>query len=268
MVAVLVVLVVVLAGTTIYFALSKNAFAPSSSQTAPAESMAGKIPAATNQTPAQGQNTTTSNLNPKIKSLDNKWNLYTNEQLGFSIKIPKQIYMGIVPEYKGNCPDKEGVNVFEDEKFVYISEEYSYSSKQEQCKRTNLESAEARNKAGTDSSGYMAGGWFINTDNAKNDQELLRFIKENLGDDCIIGAKKADQYQPEAFDITIGNKPQGECIMNFSYKFLYSPKAGKLVEVSMGQDRGFLLSPYTDEAFADTKSADEDMINSLRLLGI
>lgn len=59
---VLVVLVVVLAGTTIFFAAQKYAYAPSTDQPVPAQSenLAGKIPAATSPTATQGQAATNS----------------------------------------------------------------------------------------------------------------------------------------------------------------------------------------------------------------
>jgi len=88
-VAVLVALVVVLAGTTVYFALNRSTYAPSMSQTVPAEnqSLAGKLPATTNQTTTNNQTATTNETA--------NWKTYTNNTYKFSITYP------------GDCTPKE-----------------------------------------------------------------------------------------------------------------------------------------------------------------
>lgn len=258
--AVLVALVVVLAGMTIYFAVSRNTFAPSASQPVPSQSMAGKIPATTNQTATQNQATTTSNLNPKIKPLDDKWNLYTNEQLGFSIKIPKQIYMGITPESKGNCPEKEAVNVFEDGNSIDISGEYAYSAKLEKCVKTD--SIKSNYASSYDAEGYDPDRWPIIVNKAENEQDILGFIKEISGGSCTKFTQTND-VQPGVSRIII-NTDGKNCIMNFSYFIWYG--YGKLVYLSTGQAERFLLSPFNDEPFAKNNFADEEMTRSFRII--
>ena len=73
-VAVLVTLVVILAGTTIYFAISKNSFVPAVDQSVQNQSMAGKLPATINQTPSANETAS--------------WKTYTNTEYKFSIQYP------------------------------------------------------------------------------------------------------------------------------------------------------------------------------------
>jgi len=243
---ILVALVVVLVGTTIYFAAQKYAYVPSVSQptSTQTESLAGKIPGTANQQTApttQHQTSTISSLNPKIRSLDDKWNLYTNEQLGFSIKIPKQVDTGITEEeFRGNCPETEAVNVFEDRKYVYIASEYSYygnAPNSERCKKTNLEILKTRWQTGEDQN-YTPTSLLIVTGEAKNDQEIEKFIKDNIGSDCKGFEKKAstDFHQQGVLDLTIKSNSDGYCIMNFRYDFKYDPFSRKIVYTIIGHD--------------------------------
>jgi|GEM_PF-977573 hypothetical protein len=124
-VGILIALIVVLAGTTIYFATSKNTYAPSVGQPFPAQtqSMAGKIPTTTNQAVTNGQTTNANEaVNPKT---------YTNTKYKFSVNYPSNCFytessykLGELPGGilfsvdfdKGSCASGEGaisINVAE-----------------------------------------------------------------------------------------------------------------------------------------------------------
>jgi hypothetical protein len=129
---ILIALVVVLSGTTIYFAAQKSAYAPTPVQTVPDQSVTRQAPAATNQNATQNQDAT--NNQPASASANEtaSWKTYTNNTYGFSFKYPSQYvidddlkYKRIYIQYpkgdfnKGNAPD--------DWKIMWIA--YDYSSK-------------------------------------------------------------------------------------------------------------------------------------------
>lgn len=236
----LVALVIVLTGATIYFAVSKYTCVPSASQSLPAqkESLAGKIPSSQEQTPIQSQ-TPTTNSNPKIKSLDGKWNLYTNEELGFSIKVPKEICTFSTEGKITNCPENytEPFGVFEKEN-----------------NKVYLGTACEENDCSND--------WIITVAKAENDQDVIKFIKEITANQCDKFTQIGDrQLGVSLINITTDGK---QCVLPFGYYLWYG--YGKIAYLPIGQGPNFPLSPVNNEPFAKNEFADQEMIMSFRLL--
>jgi hypothetical protein len=208
------------------------------------------------------------------------WTDYTNNQLGFSIKIPPQ-----VPTLY-RCPDKQigntPVKAYIDDQngAVYISAEYYYDadwSQPEQkyigaCDKItySLESLK-KEESGKYASGRGSHpflGWKIIINDPKDDNEVDSFVKQNFGSTCSIISK--DLQSDGNYQIVIKGRDlieNGEgimdenCYTNFVYKILYSQEKHKLMSVILGQECTFGTDPSEQDSY---QCYDDSMIKSFK----
>lgn len=219
-------------------------------------------------------------INTKKPPVDtSNWIDYSNNQLGFSIKIPLEVSS----VYR--CPEKqEGstpLRVFEDNQngAVYISQEYYYDANWSQpeqkyigeCSKItySLESLKKEEKdkdlAGFSSHPFL--GWKIIINNPENESEVADFVKENFGQGCIINSK--DLQENGSYEIGLMGSEKGgkddpwweNCFLNFSYKIVYSPEKHKLMSVILGQECTFGTDPMISSSY---QCYDETMIKSFK----
>lgn len=120
-----------------------------------------------------------------LTSIDGTWNLYSNNSLGFSIKVPKII----AGETHNNCPSDYAVPtaVYDDDTGAYITNQYFYEYPQNDiCSKTansldviSQRANQWKNNVGTPL--FVPSNWHIITAKAENDTELETFIKANYG---------------------------------------------------------------------------------------
>lgn len=215
------------------------------------------------------QDTSTSTASPTpaqvstITSIDNTWNLYTNNKFGFSIKVPKLI----AGESHNNCPSNYAVStaIYDDNIGVYITDEYFYEYPQNNvCQKTinNLSIIDQRAnqwKSGQGNPLFVPNNWHIITANASNDSELESFIKSNYGTGCKLGAKSLSstgmydvKIQGDGLDLGVS-----KCPINFVYSLKYSPELRKAATWGVGQAVTFSSPDYK-------QSYDSEMINSFK----
>ncbi len=181
------------------------------------------------------------NPHSRIDSLDNEWNLYTNYEHAFSIKVPKQSLVS---------NDVYGpVEMISYKNSVFITNQYD-------SKFYQIQKLIQENK---DNEVHMS--WNIFAKNVNSDQEIDSFIKKFYGSTCSLGAKipTSDQY---TFNIQIagGASPDVEgsdCFVNYVTVMMYSTALRRLVVWDMGQAPSFM---------GKDKVYDEEMRNSFKFI--
>jgi hypothetical protein len=219
-------------------------------------------------TPAFTPSPTPASKENEIVSVDDEWNLYMNYDLGFSMKIPKNIYHGF-----GACDWKEDENsyrpklasvpvkVFEDTNNVFISTEYYYSLSGERIEEdihyySSCDKVENSLTRLRDKNVFQQQDWEIIGAEVANDTQLTKFIQDNYGAGCGLGEKKVSS-QEGVFDIEI---TRGEsCPINYMYYLKYAPDKGRAITWVFGQAYNF----YKD---ANHAAYDEDMVASFRMI--
>lgn len=182
------------------------------------------------------------------------WMNYSNDQLGFSMLIPPDgptLY-----KCQESPITRTPIKVFEDNpnESVYISQAYYYASdwdkpKQNYVGKCNQVTYTLASLKAEDEDSYSTGrsthpflGWKIIVNNPKNDKEVEDFIKQNFGKTCVVDSTSMlkdgnQEINIKGTDRT--NEDLGSCLVNFSYKILYSPIKHKLMSVVMGQECTF-----------------------------
>jgi len=183
----------------------------------------------------------------EIVSVDDVWNKYINHELGFSIKVPKE-----VTHPDGACfwNEAEGdhsyrtedavvpIKIFEERKKVYVSTEYFYKlidvieeggrNYYSDCKK--VENSLEKLK---DPEYYRQRVWEIAVGSVRSEGELDGFVKEVFGSGC-----HADERSPASqsgvFDVRIGGDymdehPKTTCFVNYGYVLKYFPEERKVV---------------------------------------
>jgi len=225
------------------------------------------------------------NNNPIItepkKSIDtSSWKNYTNNQLGFSIKIPLEVptlYRCPSNNQNGHTP----LETYEDNQngIVYISAQYYYDAKWSQAEQEyiggcdkityTLKSLENREN---DNGLYIASdqkpflGWKIIISNIDNDDGISKYIKDNFGSGCLLSEKILEnngiydiKIKGEDWDKKTTDLGNTTCSWGSLYKILYSPEKHKLMSVILGQECTFGTDPSIPPSY---QCYDEEMIKS------
>jgi hypothetical protein len=176
------------------------------------------------------------------------WINYSNSELGFLIKIPPESY-GIYrcsPRKVISVP----VKVFEDNinNAVYIVEEYYYDADNEGGCKKITQSLESLRKDEKVKAQKPFLGWKIVINNVLNKEEVLKYIKENFGSQCIIQAEFLREDGNYNLTLTGERKEDsepwyGSCYLGFAYKIIYSPEKNKMMSVVLGQEGTFQTDP-------------------------
>jgi hypothetical protein len=202
--------------------------------------------------------------NNNLVSLDDTWNLYTNEGLGFSMKIPKTAYL-----FGGSCADGNlgndlvPIKVFSDEKETYITAESFYEYPQDNlCQKTvaSLSIIQQRANQWKDNNYendlFVPSYWRIIVAKVENDTELENFVKTNYGSSCTLGEKKLSASG--IYDVKILGDGLGldttKCPINFAIALKYSPDLKKAATWGIGQ--AIIFSSFDYKETYDTEILD------------
>ena len=211
-------------------------------------------------------------------SLDDTWNLYTNYDLGFSMKIPKNIYHSY-----GACEFKTDENsyrpkmalvpvkVVEQEDQVFVTTEYFYELGGEQVKDgthyystcNKVDNSLAKLE---DPKTFQEQLWKMIGKSVSTDQELEKFIQDNYGAGCKVGEKKTTS-QEGVFDVAIDTGGYSSleeasahgCAINYQYYLKYAPTQKHAVTWVFGQSYKFFKT-------ATYEQYDEEMVASFKML--
>ena len=218
----------------------------------------------------------------ELKPLDETWNTYINHELGFSMKVPKEIMHSYgscrwVDSEKSYRPKEASVpvKIFEDEdnKIVYVTSEYfyvlggetrkDYVSYFSECNKTfnSIELLELP-KDGCEQSHYQH-CWKIVTRDITDDKELEEFIKEYYGFGCSLGEKRLTR-QEGVYDVGIEGDGKDleftECPMTYGVVLKYYPEKNKVISWRFG-----IQSPTFYKDYNLGGEYDTEMIKSLRI---
>ncbi|MCK9446924.1 hypothetical protein M0Q50_08760 [bacterium] len=202
------------------------------------------------------------------------WTEYSNEALGFSIKIPPESYGAY------RCHPRKTifvpVKVFEDNinNAVYIAEEYYYeadnygSDNESECKKT-IQSLELFNKEEKEVKARKPFlGWKIIVNNIEDDNDIISFIKDNFGSTCTIFYK--DLQTDGSYRIIIKGRDLTEngqsimnesCFTNFAYRIIYSSEKKKMMSVALGQESTFQTNPEEPSTY---QYYEDEMLKSFK----
>jgi hypothetical protein len=195
----------------------------------------------------------------EIISLDNVWNLYKNNQLGFSIKFPKisRSSLANCREENGQFYNQEGalpITVFAGQKNLHIAPEYFYDPIRENkngysiwsnCIKTNVTANLIEERRTLSDYILPSSIWTIVVKEINNEQELGQFVKSSYGSSCSYALKEIPQK--DVFKVQINsdgadNLFESKCPVNFMLEFMYSPKYNKAATWSIGQEPTFIDS--------------------------
>jgi len=183
-------------------------------------------------------------------SIDASWNKYINNDLGFSIQVPKTVTNSLGCFTSEADSTTSPVTVFTDtpNNAVYISTDYAYNDQCELVKNSLslLQSEQSR-----------APAWKIVFQSIQNSAELDQFIKDVFLAECTVEdlqpAIQEDVFTPE---LNYSNEGGVGCFINWVSYTYYSPSREKAVHWDVGQDSTFVLQ--------GTKVFDEGMAESFR----
>ena len=219
-------------------------------------------------TPSPGLTTPSTTEESKIVSLDETWNLYTNNQYGFSIKFPKKS-TGAAPclwsteNGDHSYRPKSGlvpVAVLEKGNLVYLTHEFTYklTGEENEGGRSFFSGCDKQIISLTNVQDESI-GWQIEIKEINSDEELTAFIKSTYGQGCQLGQKKPST-QEGVFDVEIPSD-HDTCWMNFRYVLKYVPEKKRVFSWGMGQASAFFL-----EQNGNYTHYDEEMAKSFKVL--
>lgn len=198
------------------------------------------------------------NKKSSISSLDDQWNLYTSNQFGFSLKVPKQVI-----KYGGNNSSYDPIEILEDQDTVYITTASDYNYQQILANIKNTK------QSGVEKLSNNAITWAILVKKVSNENDIKQFIKDRYGANCNLEkiTDTANGYQDVKVLSTAPDEPNS-CWMNFAYNIFYNPQKNILVNWDAGQAIRFELSPADMDKIYNNqmKSADQQMAESFRFI--
>jgi cell division protein FtsL len=206
-----------------------------------------------------------------LDSIDSIWNLYTNNEYGFSIKVPKKVFhnYGSMCDWQTDSYRPKGgivpVKIFEEDNKIYVSSEYFYALSGEtiedgkhyysECNRITNSLSHLKNKEY-----FQQLSWEFIVSDANNDIDLENFIKERYGNGCKLGNKNPSA-QEGVFDILIQGDgkdlSETECPLNYATVLKYHPEKNLVISWDLGQAYTFFI----DESY---ESYDQEMVDSFR----
>ncbi|EKE14161.1 MAG: hypothetical protein ACD_12C00650G0001 [uncultured bacterium] len=198
----------------------------------------------------------------EIKSIDDTWNLYTNYQLGFSIKFPKRLSdMFASCEWKTDSYRPQfgmlPTAIFEDNPngVVYFTSEY-FSELTGETVRGGIHYFSGCGKV-TNSLAVMnsnqrwsISNWKIEILDVANDVEVEQFIKTRYGASCTVKTKNPAS-QSGVYDVTIQQTPPDEgCFIGGMITIKYYADKHVMAHWVRGQSYSFMdlnNNEYDDE---------------------
>lgn len=190
---------------------------------------------------------------------------YTNAKFGFSIDLPKRIWVGYdLGEKMADCQEYTGVSAYPATDGVYIMSDQFVNSEAKRCLPMTTELAAKAYESGT--------GWKIVSAPASTDTDVDSFVAAQYNNPqfgyngCRMKAKTPTADQSDVYAVTISDDRQ-QCYVNYSYEIRFSPKAGKIFSWNRGQAYSFLKDAAAMSAGSGSRTFDAAMTSSFRVLG-
>jgi hypothetical protein len=201
------------------------------------------------------------------------WTEYSNDDLGFSIKIPAEVYGINMGGCIGGSSFKAPLKTLQDGDNVYIFPEYYYDvGDRGYCRKVEYtadlikkEAAETSQTTGLPPD-KLDFGWRIAVKTASAD-DIAGYAKETFGSSCVVdqSSLQDDGNYRIILKGTDWSSEDGyrNCNLDFAYWILYSPAKHKLMSVVLGQECNFYSAdPVTDSS--DYQCYDDDMFGSFK----
>jgi len=209
------------------------------------------------------------NFNREEPNENVDWILYQNDNLGFLIELPSEI--ATVSKCPNNKMVSVPVKVFEnnESRVAYIVPEYyydaSWSSEEQKFTEDCVKVIYSLDMLETEKREKPFLGWTINISDIKNEEDILRAIKDNFGSTCEIKDKVKDEqgnYEISLYGSDWNFKVglESNCMINYSYRIIYSEEKNKMMSVILGQECTFGTDPNIKPYYC----YDENMINSFK----
>jgi hypothetical protein len=215
----------------------------------------------TDSTNTTGNNSTSSGNKGTLTSVDDQWNLYANSQLGFSIKVPKQV---VSNSTSSNGQQLEPIQVLEDQDTVYITSPSDFNA--EKIKANLAQTS----MSGVEKLHNQAMTWAILVEPAADEAAVTKFIKDRYGASCGLGEIKDDSRGFKQVNVkgSDTDKEDFSCWMYFAYVIYYDPQKKILANWDLGQALRFELKPgdLANMTDAKTQAADAIMQESFKFL--
>ncbi|MFC1662838.1 hypothetical protein ACFL04_01565 [Patescibacteria group bacterium] len=202
------------------------------------------------------------------ESIDDTWNRYTNNDLGFYLNIPKQAWFGYAGcEWQTDSYRPTGgmlpVKTFEGDDSVIIAQEslYELSGETEEADGThNFSECNLVNNSYERLSSDPPQTWHFKTATVTNDSELNDFVDTNFGTGvCNVDSQTESDLQAGVFDVAINSGgPDSGCFLNYAFVVKYYPDGNIAVTWDLGQASSF--------ATEDFEPLDPEMTNSFRFI--
>ena len=160
-------------------------------------------------------------------SLDEDWQHYRNERLGFEIDLPK---VSTLTTHEEEIKI-QSIKILENGNVVWFDLE-SNPEYAERAKRITSNQSEFEKVQGIP--------WAILINMVKNDLELENFIQQRYGEKCKLGTKK-ESSQTGVFDINVkSDGPESGCFLNWVLTIKYYPEKNIVAAWDLGQGPTFL----------------------------
>jgi len=217
---------------------------------------------------------------PDIISLDDVWNLYTNNEVGFSIQLPKMMMAMngacVWNEERGSYQwemARVPASVFEDSDVIYIAGETFYLLEGRREEATGDggirvffdECSEMANSLDflRDPESYYQQMWKLDIEDELSKADLESFLKSRYGAGCSLGEISASD-QEGVFDVSIlGDGKSLEetlCPLNFGTVVKYYPVGNTVIAWDTGQAYTFPADEINSVTY------DQEMVDSFRYI--
>ncbi len=185
-----------------------------------------------------------------IKSINDKWNKYTNYNLGFTLNIPKK---NAIYNRGGNIV--HNVKIMESGNVVYLIDGSEY-----QMKRIN----EIKNKT-SDLEKISGEPFAFLIKKLDNHYDLNSFVRDLYLKSCSVKRlEKTEQENVFQVRINLGKNSQDDCFMTFYPMVLYYKTKNLVAAFSGGQDYVFVDSDAVK--WNEETSNDDEILSSFRFI--
>ncbi|MDD4531563.1 MAG: hypothetical protein PHH21_02540 [Candidatus Pacebacteria bacterium] len=167
------------------------------------------------------------------------WISYSNQRLGFSMKIPPEITCA-------NRCSKDNllvpVKIIEDGDSVYIVPEHYYDlGESGKCEKIVYDIGLLKKQQEGSINPFL--GWKIDVASVSGVDGIDRFVKDNFGESCSIGNGNLKNEGLEEISIVGTDWPDlnSSCSREMHYKIIYSSESRRVLSVKKGIDYDFYV---------------------------
>lgn len=205
------------------------------------------------------------------RSIDtSSWTKYSNDGLGFSIKIPVEVYGTTEGGCFGGSSFRVPLKTLQDGDSVYIVPEYYYEiGDRGYCKKVEYSDDFIKKEAARTSQitglplTKLSFGWKITVKDISV-EDIAKYVKDTFGSSCVVnqlllGDDGNYRVNIKGTDWSVENG-DGNCFFDFASRIIYSPLRNKIMSVVLGQECTFYSANPNDTP--NYQCYDDAMVNS------